>query len=79
METLKVGDVPVTYLDVRGTFLSKFPPFAPNAKVTRKADYRRLGVVFESADGPYFITVTGPARTVEQHKADFDRWLKAFK
>jgi hypothetical protein len=79
VEKLKVGDVSVTYLDVRGTFKSKFPPFDPNAKVTRKENYRRLGVIFASENGPYFITLTGPGRTVEAAKKDFDNWLKAFK
>jgi hypothetical protein len=79
VDKLKVGKVPVTYVDVHGTFLSKFPPFDPNAKVTRKENYRRLGVVFDSENGPYFITMTGPAATVEHHKKGFDDWLKNFK
>jgi hypothetical protein len=79
VDRFKVGKVEVIYLDVRGTFLSKNPPFDPNAKVERKADFRRFGVFFDSPKGPYFITLTGPAKTMEQHKAGFDNWLKAFK
>jgi hypothetical protein len=79
VEKLKVGAVELTYLDVQGTYLSKFPPFDPNAKVTKKDNYRRLGVVFASQNGPYFITLTGPDRTVEAHKKAFDDWLKGFK
>jgi hypothetical protein len=79
VEKMKVGDVDVTYLDVQGIYLYKFPPFDPNAKVQRKPDYRRLGVVFASKNGPYFITVTGPAKTVAEHKKGFDEWLKGFK
>ena len=79
VEKMKVGAVDVTYLDVQGTYLSKFPPFDPNAKVTKKENYRRIGVIFASENGPYFITLTGPGRTVEAAKKDFDNWLKAFK
>ena len=79
MEKFKVGNVEVTYLDVSGTFLYKFPPFDPNAKVQRKGNSRQLGVVFASENGPYFITLKGPAKTVEEHKKSFDGWLKAFK
>jgi hypothetical protein len=79
VEKFKVGAVELTYLDVQGTYLSKFPPFDPNAKVTKKDNYRRLGVVFASENGPYFITLTGPGRTVEANKKAFDDWLKAFK
>jgi len=75
---MKVSGANVTYLDVHGTYLFK-PPFDPNAKAKPMPDYRRFGVIFASENGPYFITVTGPARTMAQHKKDFDNWLKAFK
>jgi hypothetical protein len=79
VEKFKVGDVPVTYLDAQGTYLFKARPFDANAKAERKPDYRLLGVVFESPKGPYFIRVTGPAKTVEEHKKEFDAWLKGMK
>jgi hypothetical protein len=78
VEEFDVGKVKVTYLDIHGTYLSK-SPVDPNAKVVRKEDYRRFGVIFESPNGPYFITLTGPIRTLEQHKQAFDGWLKNFK
>src|SRR5688572_25123795 len=46
VEKTKVGKIEATYQDVTGTFLSKFPPFAPNAKITEKGDYRQLYVIF---------------------------------
>jgi len=79
VEKFKVGAAELTYLDVKGTFLSKFPPFDPNAKTTRKTNFRRLSVFFDCDNGPYFITMTGPAATVEAAKSDFDSWLKSFK
>jgi hypothetical protein len=79
VEKLKVGPAELTYLDVHGTYLSKNPPFDPKAKVERKANYRRLGVYFACEGGPYFIHLTGPAKTVEQNKKAFDEWLKNFK
>lgn len=75
----KIGDTAITYLDINGTYLYKFPPFAPNAKVTPMPEYRRLAVVFDSKQGPYFITLTGPAKTVEANKSSFDMWLGGFK
>ena len=79
VEKFKVGKVPVTYLDVSGTYLYKFPPFAPNAKTTPLPDYRMFGVIFASENGPYFITLIGPARTVAQNKQGFEEWIKGFK
>ena len=78
VEKLTVGKVAVTYLDVQGTYLFK-PPFDPNAKAKALPDYRRFGIIFASENGPYFITLTGPAKTMAHHKKDFDNWLKAFK
>src|SRR2546430_1851422 len=78
-DSLKVGEAKVTTVDVRGTFLSRSPPFDPNAKVTEKPDFRLIGVVFENPKGPYFVRFVGPQKTVEKHKKDFDAWLKSFK
>jgi hypothetical protein len=78
VEKFKVGQADVTYLDIHGTFKSK-DPSDPKAREELKPHFRRFGVVFESPNGPYFITLTGPARTLEQHKAGFDGWIKGFK
>jgi hypothetical protein len=79
VEKFKVGGADVTVLDVSGTYLSKFPPFDPNAKVTEKPDYRAVQVFFASPNGPYFIRLLGPAKTVEGQKKAFDEWVKNFK
>jgi hypothetical protein len=79
VEKAKVGPHDATYQDIQGTLLRKFPPFDPNAKVTKVPDYRQLYVVFETKDGQYFMTLLGPAKTVEKHKKAFDEWLKSFK
>jgi hypothetical protein len=73
----KVGSVAATYQDVKGTFVKK--PFPMAEKGTPFPDYRQLYVVFENADGQYYVWLLGPAKTVEQHKKGFDEWLKNFK
>jgi hypothetical protein len=79
IDTFKIGDVDITYVTISGTYLSKFPPFAPNAKVIPKENFRFIGVIFDSKEGPYFLRVTGPARTIDANKEGFDKWLKGFK
>ncbi len=79
VEKFKVGDVPVVSVDIQGTYLYKFPPFAPNAKTIPKENYRFLRAIFETTNGPYYIRLTGPARTVAANKKGFDEWLKGFK
>ena len=79
VEKTKVGKIDATYQDVTGVFLSKFPPFAPNAKITEKKDYRQLYVIFTTEGGDYYMTLLGPAKTIEKHKKDFDSFLANFK
>jgi len=79
IDKMKVGDVEVTTVDIEGTFKDKFPPFSPDAKVTPRPNYRRINAVFASDDGPFFIYLIGPAKTVASHKKSFDDWLKNFK
>jgi hypothetical protein len=79
IDKFKVGSAQVTYLDVAGTFQSKNPPFDPKAKTETKPEFRRFGVIFEVPGSQYFLTLTGPAKTMEQHKKSFDEWLKNFK
>jgi hypothetical protein len=82
-EKIKFGTYEAVYQDIKGTYLKRFPPNDPNAKVTKLADYRQLYVIFESKEGEvtnlYSMYLTGPAKTVEKHKKDFDEWVKNFK
>jgi hypothetical protein len=79
VDKFKVGGVPVTYLDVSGTYLYSDPKTGPGGKVERRPDHRMFGVIVETGNGPYFITLIGPAKTVERHKKGFDEWVKNFK
>lgn len=83
VEKIKVGPHDAIYQDITGTLLKKFPPFDPNAKITRVPDFRQLYVIFEKTEGDgtvlYSMYLTGPAKTVEKHKKAFDEWVKAFK
>jgi hypothetical protein len=76
----KVGAADAVYQDIQGTYLKKDGgPFDPNAKVTKQADYRQLYVIFETKEGQYYMTLLGPAKTVEKHKKGFEEWLRNFK
>jgi len=80
MEKFKVGTgADVLLVDIHGSYKYKNPPFDPNAKEVLKENFRRFGLIFDTDKGPYFITLTGPAKTVERNKAAFDGWVKSFK
>lgn len=76
---VKVGKADATYQDITGTLLKKFPPFDPNAKITKVENFRQIYVIFEVENAVYSLTLLGPTKTVEKHKKDFDEWLKNFK
>ncbi len=82
-EKIKIGKSDAIFQDIQGTWLKRFPPFDPNAKTTKVADYRQLYVVLEvkETDGTvlYSMTLLGPAKTIEKHKKAFDEWVKNFK
>ena len=75
------GDkITLTYLDIaEGMYMAKKQPFNPKSETVEKDGYRMLGVVIECEKGPYFVRVTGPKKTVEKHKKDFDEWVKGIK
>lgn len=80
LEKYKIGTAAdVVALDISGTFKYKNPPFSPTAKEERKENFRRFNVIFDTDKGAYFITLTGPAKTMAKNKAAFDGWIKAFK
>jgi hypothetical protein len=80
LEKYKVGKgADVVCLDIAGTFKYKNPPFSPTAKEERKEGFRRFNVIFDTDKGAYFITLTGPAKTMAKNKEAFDGWIKAFK
>jgi len=76
VKELKVGGRPASYLDAEGTFLDSMPG---SRDVTPRPGYRTLAVHIEGEESPYHIKVTGPAKTVEKHKKEFDDWLTGFK
>lgn len=79
VEKIKVGDAPVTVLDVSGIYTHKTRPFDPNDKGEKRDDYRLIGIIIESENGPFFIRITGPAKTIAAHKKGIDDWLKHMK
>jgi hypothetical protein len=79
VEKLKAGDVPVTLLEVHGTYKYKKAPFVPDSKAELRPNYRMLAAYFGSKNGPYFIRLVGPEATVAENKKGFETWLKNFK
>ena len=77
-EKTTVGGLDATYQDVSGTYKKKAFPMATD--FTPVENYRQLYVLFEGKDGKqYYMTLLGPAKTVEKHEKGFKEFLKNFK
>ena len=76
---MKAGDVKITVFEGNSAYKHKNRPFDPNEAGEMRANYRLVGVVFDSPNGPYFIRMVGPAKTLEANRKGFENWLKSFK
>ena len=68
-ETRHVNGLTVTLLDVTGTYIAETAPGASSHH--HNANYRLRAGVVETSNGPYYIKLTGPQKTVA-------RWDRAF-
>ena len=77
--TATVNGLKLTSLDVSGTYVADMRPGA--SEHYNKPGFRMRATVVETPKGPYFIKLTGPAKTVASAGAAFDQFLKslAFK
>ena len=74
-----VNGLKLTSLDVAGTYVAEMRP--GSTEHFNKPGYRMRATVVETPKGPYFIKLTGPARTVDAAGPAFDQFLRtlAFK
>lgn len=69
------GELKITTLDISGTYLDRPTPFAPEA--TPRKNYRMLNAVIETPnDGPYFLRLVGPKKSVEEQLDNWKHMLK---
>jgi hypothetical protein len=76
---IKIGGHDASLLDVTGTYLYNPQPFNPKSKTEERESYRMLAIHFEGPKNVYHIKLTGPAKTIDAVKKDFDAWIKGFK
>ena len=72
-----INELPVTTLDVSGTFKGGGPMMGQSSG--SKAGYRLLGAIVEGPEGDVFFKLTGPAKTVAAAHDDFQAMLKSLK
>jgi hypothetical protein len=72
-----VNNIPLTLVDVSGTYASSMGMTQQGGKP--KSGVRLLGAIAETGNGPWFIKLTGPERTVAKWKPSFDSFLDSLK
>jgi hypothetical protein len=69
-----VHGLKITTVDVSGAYSGMGGPMAKGATAP-KPNYRLLGAIVEGPQGSIFFKFTGPAKTVAQNQAAFDKLL----
>jgi hypothetical protein len=76
-ESQTVNGLKLTLVDVSGTFVAEVRPGA--TEHFNKPGFRLRAAVVETPRGPYYIKMTGPAKTVAAADADFRALLASLK
>ena len=72
-EALTIHGLKVTTVDVAGTYIAEVRPGATERHI--KPGFRLRAAVIETPRGPYYIKMTGPAKTMAAADADFKKFL----
>jgi hypothetical protein len=72
-----VDGINLTIVDVRGAYSSSMGPMQPGGRP--KSGFRMLGAIAEAGNGPWFIKLTGPERTVAKWEQGFRSFLDSIQ
>jgi hypothetical protein len=74
---LTANGLNVTLVDVSGTYIAEVTP--GSTERVNKPGFRQRAAVIETAEGPYFVKLVGPAKTVARWDESFITFLKSVK
>jgi len=75
-ESFDLNGLKVTTVDVAGTYVAETTP--GSGTFENKPGYRLRAAVVETPNGPYFLKLVGPEKTVARWNESFLRFLKSF-
>jgi hypothetical protein len=75
--TRKVNGLAVTLLDISGTYVAEMSPGATERN--NKPNFRLRAGVVETANGPYYIKLTGPEKTITKWDQAFEQFVGSLK
>jgi hypothetical protein len=76
-ETRTVNGLTLNLVDVGGTYVAEMAP--GSSAHNNKPNFRLRAGVVQTPKGPYFIKLTGPAKTVARWDAAFNQFVSSLK
>jgi hypothetical protein len=76
-ETRTISGLKATLVDVGGTYIAEMTPGATERH--NSPGFRLRAAVIETPNGPYFVKLTGPAKTVASSEKAFEQFLNSLK
>jgi hypothetical protein len=76
-QTRSVNSLPITLLDVSGTYVAEMAPGSSNR--LNKPGFRLRAGVVETANGPYFIKLTGPEKTIAHWDRAYEQFISSLR
>jgi hypothetical protein len=73
----KINGLSTTTIDVEGTYVAEVRPGATERH--NKPGFRLRAAVIETPRGPYYIKMTGPAKTMARADADYEKLLASVR
>lgn len=72
-----INGLNVTLVDVSGTYVAEVTPGSPQRH--NSPNFRLRAAVIETSNGPYFIKLTGPAKTIGAAEKAYEQFLLSVK
>lgn len=76
-ESRTINGLSVTLVDVSGTYVAEMSP--GSSQLHNSPGFRMRAGVVETPNGPYFIKLVGPARTIAAFDRQFESFLSSVK
>ena len=75
--TFEAAGLSITHLSVGGTYVAEIRPGAPDRY--EKPGFTLEAAVVETPNGPYFVKLVGPARTIDRWSASVTSFLESVR
>jgi hypothetical protein len=72
-----INSLKVTLVDVPGTYVAEMTPGSQQRH--NSPDFHLRAAVIETSNGPYFIKLVGPSKTISAHDKQFETFLSSVK